>query len=442
MTVVAAGQVRVQRADVEANVGRCLPRDRAGRCRERGAPRSPRVRVDRLYVRLGGSGSRRACSVRRRLPRNAGRGRRAPPGDHGGRLPGSNPVRIPQLGRSARRRRPDRGRAQDASPGSRRRSVRRPGARIGPVVDTPFGKLGVAICYDFRFPEVCRSLALAGAEVIAVPVNWSTAVDGAGRALRAGARGREPRVRRGRRPRRRGDGASSSSGASQIVAPCGTRLTRCDNREQDVELAVATRRSRQAARRKSTVFEPRRSRSTSSPTAVPSSTDRLTHSDRSSNPTMREATHAVEVEHDVEDHDARRRGPARRHLPPRRHRTGRRRSSSARRTAGRRSRASTRWASCSAERGYRFVLQAVRGTDGSGGAADLLRRARRRPRHRRLDHHAAVVERAARHVRIELHGLHAVGAGVDRAVVPPGDGHLAVVDALELVPRRRGSRSS
>jgi 5-aminopentanamidase len=48
------------------------------------------------------------------------------------------------------------------------------GDRIGPVIELPFGKLGVAICYDVRFPEVCRALALAGAEVIAVPVNRSS----------------------------------------------------------------------------------------------------------------------------------------------------------------------------------------------------------------------------------------------------------------------------
>ena len=29
-----------------------------------------------------------------------------------------------------------------------------PGDRIGPVMATSFGRLGVAICYDFRFPEV------------------------------------------------------------------------------------------------------------------------------------------------------------------------------------------------------------------------------------------------------------------------------------------------
>lgn len=41
-----------------------------------------------------------------------------------------------------------------------------------PVVDLPFGRVGMVICYDLWFPEAVRSLALAGAEVIAVPTNW------------------------------------------------------------------------------------------------------------------------------------------------------------------------------------------------------------------------------------------------------------------------------
>lgn len=35
-----------------------------------------------------------------------------------------------------------------------------------PVVETPIGKLGVAICYDWLFPEAIRQLALQGAEVL------------------------------------------------------------------------------------------------------------------------------------------------------------------------------------------------------------------------------------------------------------------------------------
>jgi predicted amidohydrolase len=44
------------------------------------------------------------------------------------------------------------------------------------VVDLPFARVGVAICYDLWFPEVARALALRGAEVIAVPTNWVSSV--------------------------------------------------------------------------------------------------------------------------------------------------------------------------------------------------------------------------------------------------------------------------
>jgi len=37
------------------------------------------------------------------------------------------------------------------------------------VVTTPFGKLGLAVCYDLRFPELFRRLLDAGAEMVAVP---------------------------------------------------------------------------------------------------------------------------------------------------------------------------------------------------------------------------------------------------------------------------------
>ena len=46
------------------------------------------------------------------------------------------------------------------------------GPNAGTIFDTPLGRLGVAICYDNEFPEVPRRLALAGAEILALPVNW------------------------------------------------------------------------------------------------------------------------------------------------------------------------------------------------------------------------------------------------------------------------------
>jgi predicted amidohydrolase len=37
------------------------------------------------------------------------------------------------------------------------------------LAETPFGPLGLSICYDLRFPELYRRLARAGARVLAVP---------------------------------------------------------------------------------------------------------------------------------------------------------------------------------------------------------------------------------------------------------------------------------
>ncbi|MFF1901888.1 carbon-nitrogen hydrolase family protein [Kitasatospora sp. NPDC058218] len=37
------------------------------------------------------------------------------------------------------------------------------------IVDTPFGRLGICVCSDFWIPEVPRTLAMRGAEIIAVP---------------------------------------------------------------------------------------------------------------------------------------------------------------------------------------------------------------------------------------------------------------------------------
>lgn len=40
------------------------------------------------------------------------------------------------------------------------------------VVDLEIGRIGVALCYDLRFPELSRKMALAGAELLLYPSQW------------------------------------------------------------------------------------------------------------------------------------------------------------------------------------------------------------------------------------------------------------------------------
>ena len=47
-----------------------------------------------------------------------------------------------------------------------------PGQASPPIVNTAHGRIGVLICYDLEFPEMSRALAVAGADLLAVPTNW------------------------------------------------------------------------------------------------------------------------------------------------------------------------------------------------------------------------------------------------------------------------------
>lgn len=49
-----------------------------------------------------------------------------------------------------------------------------PGDKVT-VVETPYGRLGLAICYDLRFPELFRRMLDAGVDIIAVPSAFTAA---------------------------------------------------------------------------------------------------------------------------------------------------------------------------------------------------------------------------------------------------------------------------
>lgn len=47
----------------------------------------------------------------------------------------------------------------------------KPGREL-PVFETPWGRIGMLICYDLRIPEAARVLALRGADLLVLPTNW------------------------------------------------------------------------------------------------------------------------------------------------------------------------------------------------------------------------------------------------------------------------------
>jgi len=51
------------------------------------------------------------------------------------------------------------------------RSVRPGGAPV--VVDTPWARLGLSVCYDVRFPELYRALSAQGAQILVVPAAFT-----------------------------------------------------------------------------------------------------------------------------------------------------------------------------------------------------------------------------------------------------------------------------
>jgi predicted amidohydrolase len=54
----------------------------------------------------------------------------------------------------------------------REKLVFTPGSAPPPVLDTRIGRIATIVCYDLEFPELTRSVALAGTQLLLVPTNW------------------------------------------------------------------------------------------------------------------------------------------------------------------------------------------------------------------------------------------------------------------------------
>ncbi|MGH9393149.1 MAG: nitrilase-related carbon-nitrogen hydrolase [Terriglobales bacterium] len=123
----------------------------------------------------------------------------------------------------------------------------RAGEAAAPVYELPWGRVGLMICFDWYFPELARSLALRGAELLLHPSNlvlphcpqamitrslenrvFSATCDRVGREEHGGV-------------------AHAFIGASQVVSPTGEMLVRLSPDQQEcavVEIDLAAARSK------------------------------------------------------------------------------------------------------------------------------------------------------------------------------------------------------
>jgi predicted amidohydrolase len=105
-----------------------------------------------------------------------------------------------------------------------------------PVFDTPLGRIGLEICYDLRFPEVTRTLALAGADIVAHPTAFPVAARVQTELITV-ARAAENRIYLLTANRVGKERSGEFCGWSQIVDPFGSRLAEAGATEEALLVA-------------------------------------------------------------------------------------------------------------------------------------------------------------------------------------------------------------
>ena len=105
-----------------------------------------------------------------------------------------------------------------------------------PIFDTTLGRIGIEICYDLRFPEVTRTLALHGAEIVAHPTNFPMAAKVQTELITV-ARAAENRIYLLTANRVGKERWGEFCGWSQIVDPYGKRLAEAGETEEALLVA-------------------------------------------------------------------------------------------------------------------------------------------------------------------------------------------------------------
>ncbi len=100
------------------------------------------------------------------------------------------------------------------------------------VIDTEYCKIGVAICYDVRFPEWFRKMALAGAKLIILPAAFNMTTGPAHWDLTMRARALDNQVYfAANSPARDENGPYQAYGGSCIADPWGEFVAHADEKE-------------------------------------------------------------------------------------------------------------------------------------------------------------------------------------------------------------------
>ncbi len=103
------------------------------------------------------------------------------------------------------------------------------------VVDTIYGKIGCAICYDMRFPELMRLMALKGAKMIVVPAAFNMTTGPAHWDLTLRARALDNQVYYiAASPARDTSASYHAYGHSSVVSPWGEIVAQLDEKPNNL----------------------------------------------------------------------------------------------------------------------------------------------------------------------------------------------------------------
>lgn len=131
------------------------------------------------------------------------------------------------------------------------------------VFETRIGKIGVLICFDMRFPEPTRVLALQGADLVVLPTNWPEGAQVSADYI-AVARAAENRIFFATCDRVGEENGFRFIGKSKIIDPTGKILASAGDKEEtiiadlDLELARQKRTVAIPGKYETEVFKARR----------------------------------------------------------------------------------------------------------------------------------------------------------------------------------------